>query len=216
MPALSRLWGPEGTGLVPPGPQELIPQHAHPTQPPKWAPNAPSPLHLIFLWSSACDFLDPDKLLSPGAGCAQASCMLSRVGGGRLAALHLLRRHHIPARRLLRLCLQLCAFLHPSSCLLSPCPGSTVICPPVASSYPAWLGRRDALCSLHPQGWQGDMEAETLYNLLQLPKEATPPADEELLQGACPCGTGVQVGRRGGSTPQEQSWLSGHGIASKL
>ncbi|XP_036787321.2 gamma-parvin isoform X1 [Manis pentadactyla] len=27
------------------------------------------------------------------------------------------------------------------------------------------------------------MEAETLYNLLQLPKEATPPADEELLQG---------------------------------
>lgn len=30
------------------------------------------------------------------------------------------------------------------------------------------------------------METESLYNLLQLPKEAGPPAEEQLAQGAVP------------------------------
>lgn len=47
------------------------------------------------------------------------------------------------------------------------------------------------------------METESIYNLLQFPKEVSPPAEEELTQGAVPKGAGGWAGAGGGSARPE-------------
>lgn len=59
-----------------------------------------------------------------------------------------------------------------------------------------------------PRAGDAEMEPESLYNLLQLPKETSLPALEELPQGAGPRGAGGRAeGRRHTSRP------AGHRVA---
>lgn len=86
----------------------------------------------------------------------------------------------------------------PPSCLLtqSGVGAAQTVTPPPAPRPPS------------PRAGDAEMEPESLYNLLQLPKETSLPALEELPQGAGPRGAGGRAeGRRHTSRP------AGHRVA---